>query len=262
MAISNSSQNFPLATLASLTLRIAGIVIILSAAVDIVITPLPYELGERSWWLAFTTQIVDRGLVPLVGLALLFAGYWVESAGMGKQCDRPNWQTLRFWVAILASVMGLVYLLLFPFHLNNVRLNNVEMQEQLAQEAQQAEDQTRQRLSLEVQRQQEQLQQLMAASDEQLQQAVQQNLISAEQADRIRGFRDNPETLEPFLQEQSEQQLAQSQTAIQEQQEEAVSRVRNESLKSGLRVGLNSLVLAIGYIIIGWMGLRLLGQLG
>jgi hypothetical protein len=260
MAFSNPSQSQPLAALASIAMRIAGSIIILSALLDILIVPIPYQLGERSWWLAFVTQLADRGLVPLVGLALLFAGYWVESAGLGKRCDRPQWQTLRFWIAIFASVMGLVYLIVFPLHLNNVRLNNIDLQERLTQEAQQAETQAQQQLSVEVQRRRAQIGQLLTATDEQLNQAVQSNLITAEEVDLVRGFRENPDTLDPFLQEQAETQLAQTKTQILEQQDQAAATARNESLKSGLRVGLNSLLFAIAYITIGWLGIRLLSQ--
>lgn len=260
MTFTNSPASRPLSNLAALSLRVAGIIVTLSALVDMFILPIPYQFGERAWQLAWTTQIVDRGLVPVVGLALLFASYWVEnSAGIG-QGDRPLWLTLRFWAAILASVLGLLYVIVFPLHLNNVRLNNADVQERLVQEAETAEGQVQQQLLAQVQQRRAQIGQLLQAPDEQLDLAVNQNLLTAEDADRIREFRENPETIDPFLQEQAQASLAQEQTQIQENRETASQAARMDSLKSGLRVGLNSLLLAIGYIIIGWFGLRLLGQ--
>lgn len=260
MTLTNSPASRPLSSLAALSLRVAGIIVTLSALVDMLILPIPYEFGDRAWQLALSTQIVDRGLVPLVGLALIFASYWVEnSAGIG-QGDRPLWMTLRFWAAILASILGLIYVILFPLHLNNVRLNNAAVQEQLAQEAETAEGQVQQQLLAQVQQRRAQIGQLLQAPDEQLDLAVEQDLLSAEDADRIREFRENPETIDPFLQEQAQASLAEEQAAIQEQQAQAEETARLDSLKSGLRVGLNSLLLAVGYILIGWFGLRLLGQ--
>lgn len=260
MTLTNSPGNRPIAALAALSMRVAGIIVILSVLLDFLITPWPYRLGERAWQLAFTTQLVDRGLVPLVGLALIFAGYWLETLLHETKSGRSLWQTARFWAAALACVLGALYLVMFPLHLNNVRLNNIDLQERLAQEAQQADTQLQQRISLAVQQQRAQIGQLVEAPDEQLQQAIQANLISEEDANLIRGFKEKPETLDPYLQQQAQQQLTQEQARIKEQQEKAADAARSESLKSGLRVGLNSLLLAVGYIIIGWVGLRLLKQ--
>ena len=260
MSLTNSPASRPLSSLSALSLRVAGIIVTLSALVDMLILPIPYQFGERAWQLAFTTQIVDRGLVPLVGLALLFSSYWVEtSAGMG-QGDRPLWATLRFWAAILASILGLLYVVLFPLHLNNVRLNNADVQEQLTQEAEAAEGSAQQQLLAQVQQRRLQIGQLLQAPDEQLDQAVAQDLLSAEDADQIREFRESPETIDPFLQEQAQASLAAELAQIQEEKDAASEAAQTDSLKSGLRVGLNSLLLAVGYIIIGWFGLRFLGQ--
>lgn len=261
MTLTNAPDSRPLSVLASLAMRVAGIVIILSALLDVLISSIPYQVGARGWQLTFTTTVVDRGLVPLVGLALLFAGYWIESLSRDTQSDRPLWQTVKFWAAIFASVMGVLYVSLFPLHLNNVRLNNVDLQERLTQEAQQAETQLQQQISVGVQRQRAQIGQLINASDEQLSQAVTANLISEEDATLIRRFKENPETLDPYLKQQADQQLAQDRARLQEQQQQASKTARTESLKSGLRIGINSLLLAIGYITIGWVGLRLLRQI-
>ncbi|MEO1211659.1 MAG: HpsJ family protein [Cyanobacteria bacterium J06638_20] len=260
MNLTNSPASRPLSSLSALSLRVAGIIVTLSAVIDMLILPIPYQFGERVWQLAATTQIVDRGLVPLVGLALLFSSYWVEnSAGIG-QGDRPLWATLRFWAAILASILGLLYVVLFPLHLNNVRLNNAAVQEQLTQEAEAAEGAAQQQLLAQVQQRRLQIGQLLQAPDEQLDEAVAQNLLSAEDADQVREFRENPETIDPFLQEQAQASLAEELTRIQEQRETEADATRTDSFKSGFRVGLNSLLLAVGYIVIGWFGLRFLGQ--
>ncbi|MGG6297420.1 hormogonium polysaccharide biosynthesis protein HpsJ [Leptolyngbya sp. AN02str] len=260
MISSKPTSNPTAAFLASRVMMVAGIIIFLAALLDMIILPIPYQWGERAWQLAFTTQIVDRGLVPLVGLGLLFAGYWVETFLEPTRNERPRYATIRFWAAVIASILGLTYLLLFPFHLNNVRASNQAVQERVTQEAEQAQTQLDQQLNAEVERQRAQIEQLIAAPDDQLDEAIAANLITQEQANLVRDFRENPDSLEPFLQERAQQSRAQAETQIQTRQEQAREEAATESLKSGLRIGLTSLLLAIGYIIIGWTALRLVGQ--
>ncbi|GAB4132976.1 MAG: hypothetical protein Fur0046_03300 [Cyanobacteria bacterium J069] len=247
------------APFASRVLKTAGIIVTLAALIDFFVLPIPYRLLERQWQLAFTTQFVDRGIVPLVGLGLLFAGYWIDSAA-GATDERRSGRTrdLRFWALLLASLLGLIYVLLFPLHLNNVRLNNVAAQEQINQESEQAEGRLDQSLSTALQQQRAQIAQLLNASDEQIDQAVRANQINQEQANQIKDFKQNPERLEPFLQERVQELRNRGQTEIRTRKETAQATARTESIKSGLRIGLGSLVLAVGYIIIGWTGLKAL----
>jgi len=245
------------APLASRILKTVGIIITLSALIDFFILPIPYRLLDRQWQLAFTTQFVDRGIVPLVGLALLFVGYWIDNA-VGGVDERRSGRTrdLRFWALLLASLLGLIYVLLFPLHLNNLRLNNAAAQEQINQEAEQAEGRLDQSLATALQQQRAQIAQLLNASDEQIDQAVRANQINQQQANQIREFKQNPERLEPFLQERVQELRTRGQTEIRTRKEDAQATARTESIKSGLRIGLGSLVLAVGYIIIGWTGLK------
>ena len=242
----------------SRALKTVGIVITLSVLLDFIVLSIPYQLLERQWQLAFATQVVDRGIVPLVGLALLFTGYWVDSIS-GQTRDRPAWwRNFQLWAAILASVMGLMYILIFPLHLNNVRLNDVTLQERVNQEAEQAEATLNQRLSGALQQQRVQITQLLNASDAQLAQAVQGNQLSQAEADQIKAFKANPESVAPFLEKRAQDLQAQGQTDIRSRKEDAQKAAKTESLKSGLRIGLGSLLLAIGYILVGWTGLRVM----
>lgn len=246
-------------SLAALTLKTAGVIVTLVALLDIVILPIPYQFANRQWQIGLVTQFVDRGIVPLVGLALLFAGYWVSHFS-GLTTERKPLTDLRFWGAILASVLGLLYILSFPLHLNNVRVSNTTLQEQVTQEAEQAESQLEQLLTTEVQRQRAQIEQLINASDAQLEQAVQAGIINQEQSNLVRQFKENPESLEPFLTQRVQERRNQGQEEIRTRREQAQQTARNDALKSGLRIGIGSLVLAVGYILIGWTGIRTLSQ--
>ncbi len=226
---------------------------ILSALLDFLILLIPPNLANAQWQLATTTQLADRGIVPLVGMALLLTGFWVDGATSRLSQSQPKKPIgdPRVWVCALASALGLVYLLLILLHLSAVRLSSQQALDQVNNEAGEAAAQLQQRLSTELTQQQNQLDALLQNEDL-LSQAIQSGQLPPD----IGQFRDNPEGLTQFLQQQADQAQQQIETEIGTRRSEAESRVRNEARRSGLRISLISLLLAAGYSIIGWVGLR------
>ncbi len=106
---------------------------------------LPFQPTDRAWQINLATALVDRGIVPLVGLGLLFAAYWMIVLMLGG--DRPPGIDLRFPALILSSILGLMFLLIFPLHLNNVRQASTQTVNQISQDADQAENQLKTQLS-------------------------------------------------------------------------------------------------------------------
>jgi hypothetical protein len=252
---SNRSVEFQIARM----LQIAGFVITLAVLFDILITGFPYQLADRQWQIDFVTAIVDRGIVPLVGIVLFLTGCGLaEPAGEGR--SSILWQDPRFWACVLASVLGLFYVLAFPLHLNNVRAANQTAVEQVNQQATQAETELNERLKTEMDSRRQQISQLLTASDSQIEQLVQGGQLSQEQANAIKQFKANPDSVEPFLKKQEDELRTQLQTELGARKQEAQANRKTLDLKSGIRVGLSSLLLAVGFITIGWTGLRNLRQ--
>jgi hypothetical protein len=260
MTLKQAPTQRPYSVLVSRALKIVGIVVTLAALLDILILPIPYQLGDRQWQINFAAQVVDRGVVPLVGIALFLAGFWVDSVSGALTERKRLWQDPRFWACVLSSLLGLLFVLLFPLHLNNVRLGNTEVIGQIDQQATQAQSELDTRLQAEVQSQRQQIQQLLGATDEQIQQLVSAGQLSQEQANLIRQFKSNPESLDPFLQQREEELRNQLQTQLGVRKDEQQATIKTEALKSGLRVGISSLLLAIGFSAVGWLGLRHLAQ--
>ncbi|MGB7488120.1 MAG: HpsJ family protein, partial [Phormidesmis sp.] len=75
--------------LAAISLKLVGAITIAAAMVDFLTLLLPPEFGNRAWQLATVTSLVDRGIVPLVGIALLFTGYWIDTS-IGKSARRSS----------------------------------------------------------------------------------------------------------------------------------------------------------------------------
>lgn len=241
--------------IAALALKLVGGITILAALVDFLVLLLPPDLLNRAWQINATTQLVDRGIVPLVGIALLFTGFWIDSYVSGKRSRVSLALDARFWTCLLACILGFTFAILAPVHMNNVRLQSQEALEQVTTEATQATNQLEQRLNAEVTQQRDRISSLLS-NPEQIEQLVASGNVSAEQAEQIRQFEDSPESLDQFLSGQASELRTRLETEIGSRREEAANRVRAEATKASIRISLSSILLAVGYIVIGISGIK------
>ncbi|MCC5602186.1 hormogonium polysaccharide biosynthesis protein HpsJ [Nostoc favosum] len=254
----------------ALTLKVVGIICILSFFVDFFILLLPFQPTDRVWQINLATALVDRGIVPLVGLGLLFAAYWIDSA---DAADRPQGIDLRFPAVILSSILGLMFLLIFPLHLNNVNQAKTQTLNRIAQEADQAETQLNNRLSqlqaqLNTEQGKAQLNQLRTQTktqfseilkdDQRYKQALESSQIPANIKELLKKAKTDPQVLDKAIEQQTDIQTLRTQqlSQVRQRRDEAEKQAKDTAWKSGLRIGISSLLLSIGYIIIGWTGLR------
>jgi len=245
MQTANNNQFAPLA------LKLVGTIMILSSLLDYIVLLFPFNPTDKAWQLNTTAQLVDRGIIPLVGIALLIAGYWMSSRDNDRAAGQP-WQDLRFWALLLSSFLGLMFLLLVPLHLSNINTQKQLALTQISKGADQAEAQL-----------QGQLQQVEAlAKNEQrlkeLDQAISSGQVQGEQLARLTAIR---EQLQKFKQDPKalNQQLDTLKTQIRSRKLDAEKKANEQATKLGIRTGLSSLLLALGYIGLGWTGLRSIG---
>ncbi|MDJ0775490.1 MAG: HpsJ family protein [Mastigocoleus sp. MO_167.B18] len=258
------------------TLKVVGIILILSFLIDFIILLLPFQPTDRTWQISLATALVDRGIVPIVGLGMLFSGYWADS--FANDNSGNSGIDLRMPALILSSILGLMFLLIFPLHLNNVRQASTQRVEQINKQAEQAQTQlSRQASQLEAQLNSEQgkavlenrRKQLKAQITELLKDEKKYNEALANPAlnsnlkELLNKAKANPKDIDKLVAQQIDPQaLAKQQLSqINERKEEAAKRERDGAWRSGVRIGISSLLLAIGYIIIGWTGLRNMGTL-
>lgn len=241
-------------SIASITLKVVGVITILASLLDFIVLLIPPDFMNRDWQLAFVSQVVDRGIVPMVGIALLATGYGIDRLA-GRPARGSAFTDLRFWAFLLSSFLGLVFLLFTVLHPNNVRVNSQTAIEQVQEQATLAEGQLQGRLGQEVQQQRSQINALLQ-NEQQLDQAIASGQIPQEQAEQLRQFRDDPAGLDQFINERTETLQQQLQTEIGTRREQATQQIKRDAFKSGVRIAVSSLLLAIGYIIIGWTGLR------
>ncbi|MDJ0675390.1 MAG: HpsJ family protein [Calothrix sp. MO_167.B42] len=269
---------------ASRILTVGGIVLMLSFLLDVLVLIFPFQPTNGRWQIALVSALVDRGIVPMVGLGMLFTGYWIssiddrdrDSAGADNSVRKPIFD-LRFPSLIFATILGLVFLMFFPLHLNNVRQISTQRVEKITQDAQKAETQLKNQLSqrqdqLNSEQGKAQLQQLRTRTKNQLaqiikdeakfKQAIESPQIPAAVKEVLKKAKDNPQQLEKLIAEQTnplaatQKQADQELNKIRSEKEAAEKRTKQEAWKAGLRTGLSSLLLSVGYTIIGWSGLR------
>lgn len=264
-----SSSQF--SRLAAQTLRIVGVILILSFLLDFVILSYPFRLLDKTWQIGFATSLVDRGIIPMIGLALLFVGHWIDNTTSESPINRKSWQDLRFWGLLLSSLLGILFLILFPLHLNNVRQASAQAITRLNQEATQAESQLQtqlgsQQAQTQLERQQSQLKTQLSQllQDEQrLNQALQSEQLPEAQRTLLQQLKSNPTSIDRVVEQQfgTEALRNRALTQIRTRKEQVAQQTAQEAWKSGLRIGISSLLLSIGYIVIGATGLKSMGVL-
>lgn len=239
--------------LTPLALKTAGAVLILSSLIDLLFMlffpPENLVLEGSRWWLYATSQLVDRGLLPLVGIAFVVAGDWIKIVSTEDGGDRGNeWRIGTF---SLASLLGLIFVLIIPFQLNTTNELKSQDLKKIGDEVTQLEKGIKSNL-----------QQINAQSKDKIKEqiaAIDKELKSGQaQGERLTNLQLTKTKLElliadpkKFAQE-SEQNLQQ----LQKQKQKAETQASDRMLKTGVRTSLASLLLAIAYVTIGWTGLR------
>jgi hypothetical protein len=208
----------------------------------------------------------------MVGMAFIFTGFGIESNAGGSQVSRSAFADIKFWVLWLASLFGLVFLLLFPLHLNNVRLDRAEKIGQIKQRVEQAETQITTRLAdanvqAEIQKQQNQFKTQLSGvlGDEKKREELLKN--NPQLPEPIKNLfeesKNNPKAVDDFIEKNLSPEALKNRelTRIRTGQKELEKQTEITSLKSGLQTGISSLLLSAGYMAIGWTGLKGLGYM-
>ena len=204
-----------------------------------------------------------------MGIALLMTGFWVDSSS-GVSIERRNvWVDLRFWALLISSLLGLIYLLLVPVHLNNTRLELKDTLAQVDKEAGQAEAQLEGQIKSEqFKAQVEQLKSqrrsqigALLQDEGKLQEALKSPDVPKELKAVLQESKKDPKALDKFLEQQAQELPNQARNEIRTRKQQKEKELRTRSRNSSLQTGISSLLLAIGYITVGWTGLRSMGIL-
>lgn len=257
----------------AIILKLVGVVLILSFLLNFVTLLFPFQPLDIAWQISLTNQMVEPGVIPLVGLALIFVGHWMGNSAGDSRVKRKPWQDLRLWGVVFSIIFGLLFLILFPLHLSNINQASNQAVEQIDQKAADDEKTLDSKLNgpeAQLQLQQQQAQ-LIAKIDEllknqqQYNQVLQSNNVPQQLKDLLKEAKANPKNIDQLVQQKLQDSLVAYRTKalnqIRTRQAEAENQARQEAWRSSVRIGSTCLLLAIGYIAIGWIGLRSIGLL-
>lgn len=253
MRASNSSTISPLA---ARSLQLVGTIMIVSFALDALTLLFPPNVTETSWRLGFTSQVIDRGVIPLVGLAFVLAGLWISSMATESGLESPVQNLLKSGSVILAAVLGVTFLLIAPIHAaDTIRSRNQAMRtiDQQASRAETRLESPQFEAGLERRQNQfkSQIEQLIN-SPQDFERVVSQ--APEEQANLLRGFKQDRNALNKYIQERATNIPTQALQQIRNRKEGAEKQIQERAVKSIAR-SFSSGLLAIGYLGIGWTGL-------
>ncbi|MEM9271779.1 MAG: HpsJ family protein [Cyanobacteria bacterium P01_F01_bin.143] len=246
----------------SLCLKTIGGILILTSLLDYLTLAIPFQPSDIQWQITFTSQIVDRGIVPMVGIAFIMLSYWVESS-ISKGTKNQGFD-LKPPAFFLSLFLGVIFFLLVPLHLNNLRIISSQNLAQIDASTEEAQSLITQRYE---QLKDPQNAQLITRRISDIDQAlnsgkIEGQTISSQQRQQLASTKEqleslskntkNPETIDARLQE-AQNKLA-TETSAQK------SKAKTQAVKQGLRVGISSLLLSVGYLLMGWFGLQSLSN--
>ncbi len=274
---STSTRQVP--PLAARALKLFALVFILSFFIDVLIQLNPFDPTfqplNKAWVIGFVSQVVDRGIVPMVGIAFAIVGFWIEGVSGISRPKRKPMQDSRVWVLALSLGLGVVFAVMFPIHLSNVIQQRGEALKQINQRAAQAQEQVSKQLEqlgtqqaqTAIQQRKDQIKNQLSGlvnNQDQLTQLLQNDQLQPNLKQLLQDAQTDPAAIDKFVQDQfNPKNIRQrAESRIENQKDQAEDQAKTALLKAGIRTGLSSLLLAIGYIGIGWSGLQSMKVVG
>ncbi len=243
----------------ALMLKLAGSILILTSLIDYITLFTTVNFQNSQSIITFTTGVVDRGFIPLVGLMLLFVGFWADTGTPNSSGNTDTAPMLRLTALIISSILGLFFLVLGPWHVLATRDAADNQVKQIAQEATTAETQLESQAKQAKGLGSQQLETEIA----QVEQAINSGGLSGTQADQARKrlaelnkLKSDPKALESTLDAQIGPKKTEELNRIRSRKQELENQTRGTAMRAALRTGLDSVLMAIAYIILGWTGLR------
>lgn len=226
----------------SLVLPLVGVVLVLTFVVDFVIRLFGLDFSKPDIQLNLLNEMIDRGVIPLIGLAFVSAGFWLNNAlNRGTEPKERAASPLsnpQFWTFVFASLLGLLFLILVPLHFSaSGQIVNAAVTRADQQEAQ---------MRFGIQQEQEQIQQVLASG--QIDQLLQQKNVPPEQLALLQELKKDPKA--------ADKKAAQRLSEMKVQKQQAIDQVSKEVAINRWRAEIRSVLLALGFVAIGWTGLR------
>ncbi|MGB2925684.1 MAG: HpsJ family protein [Limnothrix sp.] len=248
-----------LASFTSLSLKILGAVLILSSLVDYLLAALPLMPLEDAWQINFTNQVVSRGINPMIGIVALMVASWVDFNGGKFVALKPAITDVKFLSFILSIILGVIFLLLIPLHLDNLQEIRDQSISQIEQQTQQQEQQVQAQFNeLQVLAQSPEAKQQLDEQIKAIDEALNSGQVPPQQLETVESRKQELLNFQRFANDPSalDARLEELRGQVEENRTEQQKSAENTVLKEATQIGLRSLILGFGYLILGWVGLQ------
>jgi len=231
-------------------LKLAGATLILGIMVDYLTLAFPPNFLNNEWLANLIDQFVGRGVVPLLGLALLFWGMWMDDS-----INRESARKLLTPAVLLAAGLGVMFLLFTPLYFNSNRLVSAASSQEINKEAETAAQQLERQLTM----RQGQVNALLSNSEQaaMLSAELQNDQVTPAdkaQLQELKEILDRVKNDPKLLETEVAKARAAGIKQIEERQGQAKSRLQEEMRRARLRIMSISFVLAVGYLMVSWTG--------
>jgi ABC-type multidrug transport system fused ATPase/permease subunit len=246
---------------APFALKLVGSILIFSSLLDYFFLLRGLDFKDKNALGGGITQLVNQGISPMIGVALVLTAYWLE-----RISDAPsrNSKLFRFVVLAVSALLGASFLVMAPVHLNNTSQAANLAREQLDKQAQSAEKKIEPMLI-------DQQQALAAFGkdpkllDERLKQtkeAIATKQVPEDQLPQLEEqlrvleqVKANPSIVDSITKEARDKLL----NRIRDEKQKSVKLLNDQAFNSNMKTGVNSLILSVGYLLISWVGLSEMG---
>lgn len=244
------------APIAALLLQVGGAVAILVGLIDFISVAFPLDIGNRVWLIDTTRQLIDRGIVPAMGISLLFWGFWIE---LKSSVSRPWRRGVGIAALGLSALLGLLFLVMAPTHLLTVRSEAQSTLAAITRQSREAEKQLdTPEFKNNLQQQQavfrQQMQDLLS-NDAQFNEFINSPQFDERQKEFMRRLKANPSELETVIRQRVTDFPLQLLSRIRVRRQELETRARTTALRVGVQTGTSGVALALAYLAIAWVGL-------
>ncbi|HEY9705220.1 MAG TPA: HpsJ family protein, partial [Allocoleopsis sp.] len=228
-------------------LNFVGVILVVSSLLDYIVllippaqpsnaTPEQWGPAFLQWQQTVTAQLIDRGVTPMLGLAILFVAFWINRQSEGySPSSFENIQKLS--CIILAALLGITFIVVPALNVLSLQKINNQALEKIKTEATQAETV--------VKGESDRVNNLLKdqAKLAELDQAIKSGKVPANQLEQLKAiqtklsqFKQDPKSLQ--------KQVDEAQTKIKSSKLEAEKRAQSDFIKSAARNGISGLLLA------------------
>ena len=237
----------------ALILKLTGIILILGVLLDYVVLAFPPDFSNFDWLVSLINEWVGRGTVPLLGIAFIVFGTWIDRISSPSPADRSS---LMMSALILSLLLGIIFLLFVPLHFNSSRLSSAASTRQINDQAAQAQQQ----LEATLAQQKAKVTALLANPQQvaQLQQQLDSAQIPADQQAQLQQLKDTLQKVKAdpkVLDQEVDKARSQGMSQIQQKQQQQLDQVQSQMRNSRNQATLSSFLLSIGYFVVAATGL-------